>query len=128
VNPSKFIDLRFILETKFGNPTRMKGDEVRVYWGDWVLREAAGDPFAFLDEDQDGTHPQPPPNPDFAIDEGILLPCQCETTAVRTICLQQLVAKKGDSGKTFHKLVGLVDALEVSSLLVMIFPLYLISF
>jgi hypothetical protein len=97
-------------------------------WGDWVLKEAAEDPFVFLEEDQDQTHPQFLPNLDFAIDEGILLPCQHETTAVCTICLQQLVFKEDDSGKTFYELVGLVDTLEVSSLLVIIFSLYIILF
>jgi hypothetical protein len=101
----------------------MKLDEVRAYWGDWVLKEAAGDSFVFLEE----TDPVPP-IPDFAIDKDILLPCQCDSPAMRTICLRQLISKGNDSGKTFHELVELVDTLEVSSMSVIIFLSYLISF
>ena len=59
--------------------------------------------------------PTTPPTPSFKIDDDIPLPCQCATPAARTLCLQQLVPEKGDSGKTFHSLVKLIDALEVSA-------------
>ena len=59
--------------------------------------------------------PTTPPTPSFKIDDVIPLPCQCATPAAHTLCLQQLVPEKGDSGKTFHSLVKLIDALEVSA-------------
>jgi len=50
----------------------------------------------------------------FAIDEGILLPCECMTPAERSSCLQDLAPGDNETSKTFVKLVELVDALEVS--------------
>ena len=52
--------------------------------------------------------------PESDIDSGIPLPCECDTSTMRTTCLQQLAPKSGSLKKTFHKLIGLVDALEVS--------------
>jgi len=118
--------------------------DIEVYWKAWVQKEAKGDPFSFLsgegdgEEEQDGKEqeeeeeeeelhptiskssirPPTPPTPDFNIDNGIPLPCQCDTPALRTICLQQLAPKWGDTGKTFQTLISQVDALEVSSVLI----------
>lgn len=69
-----------------------------------------------------------PPTADFDIDQGIPLPCQCVTHSVRTTCLQELFPKLGDSGKAFHNLVGLVDTLEVSPVLLISFLLHLMAF
>lgn len=55
-----------------------------------------------------------PLGPEFDIDKGILLPCQCETPALRTTCLQKLAPEWGNVSKTFHNLVKLVDTLKVS--------------
>jgi hypothetical protein len=77
------------------------------------------------DEDRGNTlatqRPPSPPTPDFNIDEGIPLPCQCDTPAVRTSCLQKLAPKWDASGKIYHNLVKLVDTMEVSSILVSAF-------
>ena len=51
--------------------------------------------------------------PEFDIDRGVPQPCQCDTPALRTLCLQQLVSKLG-AGSVFHKLTKQVDALKVS--------------
>ena len=69
-----------------------------------------------------------PPTPDFNIDGGIPLPCQCETPAIKTFCLQHLASGLSDSGKVFSALIELVDALEVSPVLTVQFQLYLILF
>lgn len=110
------------------------------------MRDINEDPFSFLnvkgkgkarskgkeededDEDEEdeekvdeSAHPGPqrspiPPAP-LDIDHGICLPCECDTPAARTVCLQQLVPKggDGDGARAFHKLVKLVNTLEVSS-------------
>jgi hypothetical protein len=52
----------------------------------------------------------------------------CETTAERTICLQQLAPNLGNTSKAFHTLVKQVDALEVSIVSLIQFPVHLISF
>jgi hypothetical protein len=119
----------------------MKRKNLELYWKAWFERAAKGDPFSFLDyegeeeahpsikstpspdhqseeeEEQEKTHPttKSPPPPEFAIDDGILLPCECDTPTLCTSCLRQLVPKKGSAGKTFHNLIKLVGALEVSS-------------
>lgn len=54
---------------------------------------------------------------DFGIDEGVPIPCQCNTPAQRSTCLQSL-ATDTKVGHTFSKLVKLVDVLEVSVMLV----------
>ena len=66
-------------------------------------------------EQEDSAENQPPipPTPEFNIDNGIPLPCQCDTPDLRTFCLQQLVPKFGATGKTFHVVVGLVNDLLV---------------
>ena len=69
------------------------------------------------DEDEEGikspTHSAP-----FAIDKGILLPSECDTTAKCTRCLQSLVLRDTRPGEVFLDLVKLVDATEVSLILV----------
>ena len=149
---------RFILEgTELGDPVRMRLKELKLYWEAWVLEEAKGIPFSFLDnteaegenqgkqgdgqseeeqeqeEDNQETHSTinklpTPPTPASGIDHGIPLPSQCDTPAMHTSCLQQLVPKWGNTGKTFHTLVQLVDDLEVSSVLIIDLLLYLTSF
>ena len=54
-----------------------------------------------------------PPSPIFEIDRGISLPCQCNTPAMRTTCLQLLAPPFGASVVIFLAIVDLVDALEV---------------
>lgn len=71
------------------------------------------------DGDEEDTHPMinkshPPPVPELDIDSGIPLPCECDTPAMCTTCLQQLAPKWGSFRKTFYDLVVQVDALEVS--------------
>lgn len=128
---------------------------IKFYWKAWALKQDEGDPFSFLepgeedkdDGDQDqyqredddeeeeeeqthnqsSTRPPIPPTLDFSTDRGIPLPCECDSPAARTVCLQQLTQKWGN-GKGFNILVGLVDALEVSSILTIWFQVYLILF
>jgi len=52
--------------------------------------------------------------PGSGIDGGISLPCECDTPAARTACLQQLAPEWGGFKTAFHSLIGLVDQLEVS--------------
>lgn len=74
-----------------------------------------------------GGSPIPFP-PDIDIDQSILLPCKCDTHCVRTRFLQELISKVGDSGKTFHALVKLVETLEVSPMLITSFLPHLTLF
>ena len=74
------------------------------------------------------TRPPISPTPECDLDIGIPLPYQCDTPAMRTTCLQQLAPKWGSAGKEFNLVVGLVDALEVSSAPIIEFLSYLISF
>jgi hypothetical protein len=146
-NPLDLIHPRFMLEAKLGNPTRMNLEDVKGYWEFWVSKETEGDPFSFLSgkegeeadvEGKDKEIPHPtnkslimspsPSTPEADIDSGIPLPCECDTPAMRTTCLQQLVPKSGSAGKSFHALVDLVDALKVSSVSIISFLLHLISF
>jgi hypothetical protein len=68
------------------------------------------------------------PSPDIHVDDGIPLPCECNTPALQTRGLQQLISQEGEGGKFFHKLIDLVNALEVSFTLATYFPLYLTLF
>ena len=173
-NPRNFIHPKFLLETEFGDPTRIHAKDVQVYWEDWVLRDTKGKPFSFLsvkgkekmaveeeeeseegkskakakgkgkevevddsnksDEDEEEEEEEEEeekirsPSPDIHVDDGIPLPCECNTPALRTSWLQQLVSQEGEGGKLFHKLIDLVNALEVSFTLATYFPLYLTLF
>jgi hypothetical protein len=187
-NPRNFIHPRFLLETEFGNPTRIHAKDVQVYWEDWVSRDTKGNPFSFLsvkgkekmaveeeeeseeegkskakakgksqnkgkgkevevddnnksdddddDDDDDDEEEEEEeeeekirsPSPDVHVDDGIPLPCECNTPALRTSWLQELVSQEGEGGKFFHKLIDLVNALEVSFTLATYFPLYLTLF
>ena len=141
----------FLLDVPIGDPTRIPLEDVKLYWKAWVSLEAKGYPFSFLSgeeeeeqeqeqeqeqEEEEETHSKvkkPPtkqltPPQDFDCDDGIPLPYQCDTSASRTICLLRLVSESGNSGKTFHTLIRQVDALEVSFVLIIQFPLYLILF
>ena len=62
--------------------------------------------------------PIPSTSSDIDIDSGIPLPSQSTTPALRTMCLQHLVPRWGSTGKTFHALIELVDALKVGSVLI----------
>ena len=169
-NPRNFIHPKFLLETEFGDPTRIHAKDVQVYWEDWVLRDTKGKPFSFLsvkgkekmaveeeeeseegkskakakgkgkevevddsnksdeDEEEEEEEKIRSPSPDVHVDDGIPLPCACNTPALRTSWLQQLVSQEGEGGKLFHKLIDLVNALEVSFTLATYFPLYLTLF
>ena len=77
------------------------------------------------EEDQEEINRQPTAStPAFNIDSGVSLPCQCTTPAAHTTYLQQLVPKLGQTGKTFHVLVRLVDALKVSVMLIIIYIIF----
>ena len=76
-----------------------------------------------VDEDEEEGEDMPatgrlpiPPTSEFDIDQGIPLPCQCNTPAVRTLLLKKLAPEWGSTGKGYHALVKLVDALEVGSM------------
>ena len=142
-NPLSVIPPRFLLETKLGNPTRMTREEVEEYWEAWATMEAKGDPLSFVndkgkgreqakkgqedeeedeeqqqgDEEQQGQEEDEVekncPSPTCEIDRGITLPCQCNTPAMRTLCLQLSAPPFGGSLVLFLALVGLVDGLEV---------------
>jgi hypothetical protein len=199
--PHEFINSKFLLDTPFGDPTRINIADVEVYWNDWVARDIKGEPFHFLSakgkkkatveeleqeeqeedegqhkskgkgkgkevveseedqdqedqedqdqedqdqedqdqedqdqdqeedqEDQEEESPLPGPSSDFNIDYGISLPCECNTPALRTSCLQQLVSQEGKGCILFHQLVSLVDTLEVSFASAIYSSLYLTSF
>ena len=162
----------------------MKLKKIEAYWKFWSLKEAKGNPFSFLredqereedqeeedqeeedqeeedqeeedqeedqeedkmvedqveqeqveeveeevveeevevEEDQEDINRQPTASTQaFNIDSGVSLPCQCTTPAECTAYLQELVPKLGQTGKTFHVLVRLVDALKVSLMLIII--------
>jgi hypothetical protein len=51
----------------------------------------------------------------YSIDDGLIYPFMCAPNE-RTNCLQELVPKTSQTNKTFHALVEMVDALEVSSI------------
>jgi hypothetical protein len=153
--PHDFIDPKFLLDTPFGDPTRINTADVEVYRKDWVARDIKGKPFHFLSakgkkkatveeeeqeeqeeeqedqeeqEEQEEESPLPGPSSDFNIDYGISLPCECNTPALRTSCLQQLVSQEGNVCILFHQLVSLVDTLKVSFASAMYSSLYLTSF
>ena len=118
----------------------MKLEELEAYWNHWVSLAEAGSPLSFLrkgesqgdrdsgseekggasgGDDEDGRSIEPLTHSAFfAIDEGIPLPSECDTTAERTRCLQSLVSRDSGAGKVFIKLVKLVNATEVSLILV----------
>jgi hypothetical protein len=78
------------------------------------------------DEEERITAAPTPPSAAFAIDQGISLPCQCDSPAARTICLLQLALEQESTGKTFSSLVQKIDALEVSSTLILFLLSYII--
>jgi hypothetical protein len=81
------------------------------------------------EEENLGAEKQPTPlTPDFVIDHGIPIPCQCDTFTMRTTCLQGLAPKWINSRTRFNTLVKLVDDLEVGSALIIYYVFYLIIF
>ena len=133
------------MEASLGNPTRMSLENLSIYWKHWVIQDKKGDPFSFssLDDnsgqdqsghasdedgnqegpshasDEDGNQEGPaevPPPDHFSIDDDIPYPSTCPPNG-RTNCLLRLVPKEGETNKMFHKLVKMVDTLEVSFIL-----------
>jgi len=135
-DPESLIDSRFLLKTKLSNPTRMSLKDITVYWNHWVSKEKKRDPFSFIPDnssekgkedygsdkgddgdDGDDITEKPFSLDHYSIDDDIPLPCQCETPSVRTNCLEKLVPGSNEISKSFHRLVKMVDALKVSSVL-----------
>ena len=104
--PLGLIHPRFLLDVDFENPTRMNLIPIKLYWEAWALLEVVGHPFSFLsireeeEEEEEEPHSQAnkTPTEQFAppvfdednlpiFDDGIPLPCQCNTSALCTICL-----------------------------------------
>ena len=145
-DPESLINPRFLLKAKLSNPTRMTLKDITAYWNHWASKGSKSDPFAFrldsssnrgkegnssgkgkgkdVDEDDDEDDDEdediaekllPPDHHD--IDDDIPLPSQCKTPRLRTNCLQKLVPGSNEINKSFHRLVKMVDALKVSSVL-----------
>ena len=146
-DPESLIDSRFLLEAKLNNPTRMPIKDITPYWKHWAFKGRKRDPFSFTpdnssdrgkedndsdkgrDDDycDDDDFSEKPVAPDHhGIDDDIPLPSQCKTPSSRTNCLQKLVPTTNKINKSFHGLVKMVDAFEVSSMLNIWSPLYLI--
>ena len=126
-NPGSLIAPRFILDTSLENPTRMSLQDLTSYWNHWVSKQKKGDPFSFLsagdggnqdsasDKEDENIPKDFPISPDHHnIDDGVLYPFKC-TPSKYTSCLERLVPKEGETNKIFHKLVKIVDGLDVSS-------------
>ena len=139
--PLSLIHPMFLLDIKIGDPTRIPLEHVKLYWKAWVSLEAKGYPFSFLsivegEEEEEEIQPksnrpstsQLAPPQVFDFDDGVPLPCECDTSALRTTCLLQLVSKSGGFGKAFHVLVKQVDALQVSLVLIIHFYYILYHF
>jgi hypothetical protein len=136
------VDPKFLLDTPLFGPDRMQREGVEAYWNHWVSLAEAGSPLSFIsvgkskgiggsrnagkkddgdngdkgeeDIDDEGSNKAPTEPLVFAIDENILLPCECRTPAELTECLQDLAPGKDKTSRTFVKLVKYVDLLEVS--------------
>ena len=137
-DPESLINSRFLLEPKLSNPTRMPLKDIIPYWKHWASKGRKRDPFSFTPDnssdrsnedngsdkgknDDDGDDDDFPENPvsldHHGIDDDIPLPFQCKTPSSRTNCLQKLVPTSNEINKSFHGLVKMVDAFEVSSML-----------
>jgi hypothetical protein len=65
-----------------------------------------------MEEEEEEENPLPGPSSDFNINYDISLPCKCNTPALCTCCLQQLVSQEGNGCILFHKLISLVDTVR----------------
>jgi hypothetical protein len=143
-DPESLISPRFLLKVKLENPTRMPLKDITAYWNHWASKDQKGDPFSFdLNEpsekgkgdddnnssDEDDEEQPPPASPShYTIDDNIPHPSLCKTPSTRSNCLQQLVPDRNNITKAFHKLVEMVDIMEVSSMSNVQSPLYLTQF
>jgi len=139
-DPESLINPRFLLKAKLSNPTRMTLKDITAYWNHWASKGRKSDPFSFRpdnssyggkegnssgkgkdvdedDEEEDDVTEKPLPPDHHDIDDDIPLPSQCKTPRLRTNCLQKLVPISNGTNKSFHRLVKMVNALEVSSML-----------
>ena len=134
-DPESLINSRFLLKTKLSNPTRMSLKDITAYWNHWVSKDRKRDSFSFIpdnssekdkedyssskgEDGEDGDIAEKPLSPDHhAIGDDIPLPSQCKTPSLQTNCLEKLVPGSNEINKSFHRLIKMVDALKVSSVL-----------